>query len=313
MDLKQLECFVRVVEFGSVTRAAVTLNLSQPVVSRHVRQLEIELKEHLLERNGRGVVPTDAGKRLLERGRGILHQVRLAKQEIEELRGSPAGKVVVGMPPSVGKSITVDLVTDFRAEFPRASLGVVEALTVSMYEWLLLGRLDFALLYNPPVSQQAVYEHVWSEDLYLIGRKGLGGKAMPETVKMRDLALYPLITPGQPNAIRNLLDVHCARLGVQLSIALEVDAIESLLDLVDRGMGYAVLSRNAIYGRSQRPHLRAARIVSPGLTSQLVIATAAQRPLTRLAQATMDLIKKRIQAGALDGQPPGPGSVQPSA
>ncbi|WP_420225902.1 LysR family transcriptional regulator [Pigmentiphaga litoralis] len=55
MDLRQLECFVRVVELGSVTRAAITLNLSQPVVSRHVRQLEVELKEHLLSRNGRGL------------------------------------------------------------------------------------------------------------------------------------------------------------------------------------------------------------------------------------------------------------------
>ncbi|ODS67868.1 MAG: LysR family transcriptional regulator [Bordetella sp. SCN 67-23] len=301
MDLKQLECFVRVVEFGSVTRAAITLNLSQPVVSRHVRQLEVELKEHLLERNGRGVIPTDAGKRLLERGRGILHQVRLARQEIEDLRGSPAGKVVVGMPPSVGKSLTVDLVSDFRAEFPRASLGVVEALTVSMYEWLLLGRLDFALLYNPPVTQQAAYEHVWSEDLYLIGSRGLDGKPMPASVKMRELANYPLITPGQPNAIRNLLDVQCARLGVPLSVELEVDAIESLLDLVDRGMGYAVLSRNAIYGRAHRPNLHASRIVSPSLTSQLVIATVSQRPLTRLAQSTIDLIRKRIQGGILAG------------
>lgn len=124
---------------------------------------------------------------------------------------------------------------------------------------------------------------------------------MPASVKMRELANYPLITPGQPNAIRNLLEVQCARLGVPLSVELEVDAIESLLDLVDRGMGYAVLSRNAIYGRAHRPHLRAARIVSPSLTSQLVIATVSQRPLTRLAQATIDLIRKRIQGGILAG------------
>ncbi len=302
MDLRQLECFVRVVEFGSVTRAAITLNLSQPVVSRHVRQLEVELKEHLLARNGRGVTPTDAGKRLLERGKGILHQVALARQEIEELRGSPTGKVVVGMPPSVGKSMTVDLVTQFRESYPKASLGVVEALTVSMHEWLLLGRLDFALLYNPPASQQVLSEHVWSENLYLIGADLPNRRKMPKSVEMSELSGYPLIAPSQPNAIRNLLDVQCARLGIPLDITLEVDAIESLLDLVDRGMGYAVLSRNAIFGRAQRPNLRAAAIVSPNLPSRLVIATSAQRPLTRLAQGTMDLIKAKIEGGILLGK-----------
>ncbi len=306
MDLRQLECFVRVVEFGSFTRAAITLNLSQPVVSRHVRQLEVELKEHLLQRNGRGVTPTDAGKRLLERGKGILHQVQLARQEIEEQRGAPTGKVVVGMPPSIGKSITLDLVTQFRSVFPKASLGVVEALTLSMHEWLLLGRLDFALLYSPPVSQLARYEEVWSEDLYLIGAPGPHGKEMPATVTMHELVGYPLIAPSQPNAIRNLLDVQCARLGLTLDIALEVDAIESLLDLVDRGMGFAVLSRNAIFGRAQRPNLRAAHIEQPTLHSRLVIATSAQRPLTRLAQMTIDLIKRQIASGILLGRRPQP-------
>lgn len=300
MDLKQLECFVRVVELGSVTRAAITLNLSQPVVSRHVRQLEVELKEHLLSRNGRGVAPTDAGRRLLERGRGILHQVALAKQEVEEQRASPTGKVVVGMPPSVGKAMTVNLVMQFREHYPKASLGVIEALTVSMHEWLLLGRLDFALLYNPPVSQQVVSEHVWTEDLYLIGAD-LPHRPMPAEVAMSDLSSWPVIVPSQPNALRNLAEVECARLGVRLDISLEVDAIESLLDLVDRGMGYAILSRNAIFGRAQRPNLRAAHIVSPTLPSRLVIASSAQRPLTRLAEGTMQLIKAQIQAGGLQG------------
>ncbi|GAA4328591.1 LysR substrate-binding domain-containing protein [Pigmentiphaga soli] len=301
MDLRQLECFVRVVEFGSVTRAAISLHLSQPVVSRHVRQLEVELKEHLLERNGRGVTPTDAGRRLLERGRGILHQVRLARQEIEEQRGAPSGKVVVGIPPSVGKAITVDMVTRFRAAFPKASLGVVEALSLPMQEGLLLGRIDFALLYNPPGNQQITLEPIWAEDLYLIGTRQPDGKPLPASVRMRDLGRYPLIAPGQPNAIRNLFELECTRLGIPLNIALEVDSIESLLDLVDRGMGYAVLSRNAIAGRGHRPALRAAHIVAPTLPCRLMIATSAQRPLTRLAGATLELIRQQIAGGILMG------------
>ena len=73
MDLKQLEYCVRVAELGSFTRAAIALGVAQPALSRQVRQLEVELRQNLLVRNGRGALPTEAGKLLLEHGRGILH------------------------------------------------------------------------------------------------------------------------------------------------------------------------------------------------------------------------------------------------
>ena len=79
MDLKQIEYFVRVAELGSFTRAAVVLNIAQPALSRQVRLLEVELRQNLLVRNGRGAIPTEAGKVLLEHGRGILHQVERAR------------------------------------------------------------------------------------------------------------------------------------------------------------------------------------------------------------------------------------------
>ena len=75
MDLKQLEYFVRVAELGSFTRASSVLDIAQPALSRQVRLLEVELRQNLLLRNGRGVTTTEAGKLLLEHGRGILHQV----------------------------------------------------------------------------------------------------------------------------------------------------------------------------------------------------------------------------------------------
>jgi len=186
MDLKQLECFVRVAELGSFTKASAMLGISQPVLSRHVRQLEMELKKHLLYRNGRGVTATESGKRLVAHGKGILHQVELAKQELEDAEISPVGKVVVGLPPSIGKLLTVRMVSRFRKQYRKASIGIVEGLTTTMQEWLLLGRLDFAMLYNPTPAPQLEYERVWSEDLYLISPTTAGRK-LPAKVRMADL------------------------------------------------------------------------------------------------------------------------------
>ena len=99
MDLKQLEYFVRVAEMGSFTRASIALDVAQPALSRQIRLLEVELRQNLLTRNGRGAVPTEAGKLLLEHGRGILHQVALTREEMGAARGALTGKVSIGLPP----------------------------------------------------------------------------------------------------------------------------------------------------------------------------------------------------------------------
>ena len=100
MDIKQLEYFVHVAELGSFTRASSVLNIAQPALSRQVRLLEVELRQNLLARNGRGVTTTEAGKLLLEHGRGILHQLGRAREDLERARGALAGRVAVGLPPS---------------------------------------------------------------------------------------------------------------------------------------------------------------------------------------------------------------------
>ena len=148
MDLKQLAYFVRVAELGSFTRAAEALGVAQPALSRQVRQLEVELRQSLLARNGRGALPTEAGKLLLAHGRGILHQVQRAHEELGRLRGALAGRVAVGLPTSLARVLTVPLTRAFRQAMPEASLSISEGLSVALLESLLNGRLDIAVLYN---------------------------------------------------------------------------------------------------------------------------------------------------------------------
>lgn len=308
MDLKQLEWFVRVAELGSFTKAAATLDMSQPVLSRQVRQLEIELQQHLLYRNGRGVTPTESGRRLLEHGRGILHQVELARQELRDREAAPVGKVVVGLPPSIGKLLTVRVVEQFRQRYAQASIGIVEGLSASMQEWLLLGRLDVALLYNPPINPQLEYERVRLSEMVLVGASAAArthkAARLPASVRLAELANYPLIIPSHPNVFRNLIEAECARHDVRLTVALEIDSIPAVLDLVERGFGYAVLTRDALQGYLAARPLAAARITAPAIGTPLVIATSAQRPLSSLARHTIALIKSELADSSATAREP---------
>ena len=189
MDLKQLEYFVRVAELGSFTRAAIALDIAQPALSRQVRLLEVELRQTLLTRNGRGAVPTEAGKLLLAHGRGILHQVERAKEELGRVRGSLAGRVAVGLPTSVARMLTVPLTRAFRQQMPDATISISEGLSVAMQDSLVNGRLDIAVLYNAQSSAEIETVALQDEDLLLVQIRppGLLEDPAPGPIALREV------------------------------------------------------------------------------------------------------------------------------
>jgi LysR family transcriptional regulator, nitrogen assimilation regulatory protein len=294
MDLKQLEYFVRVAELGSFTRAAIALDVAQPALSRQVRLLEVELRQNLLIRNGRGAAPTEAGKLLLEHGRGILHQVERAREELGRVRGGLAGRVAIGLPPSVAKAMAVPLIREFRRHMPDATLSISEGLSVSMHESLASGRLDIALLYNATPAPGIELTPLLEEPLFLVQRQS--GKAAPSArprpMPLRDVAQVPLVIPSRPNAIRMLVESEMAKLGCRPTVALEIDGVGAILDLVEDGAGSAILSSNAVK-TSTRPAAFSLRpIGSPALRSKLSMAMSSQRPATLTQKAALTLIQQ---------------------
>ncbi|MES2972677.1 MAG: LysR substrate-binding domain-containing protein [Pseudomonadota bacterium] len=298
MDLKQLEYFVRVAELGSFTRASVALDVAQPALSRQVRLLEVELRQNLLTRNGRGATPTEAGKLLLEHGRGILHQVERAREELGRVRGALAGRVAIGLPPSVAKVLTVPLTREFRTRMPEASLSISEGLSVSMMESLTTGRLDIALLYNATPSADAEVTPLLEEELFLVQRRAgkPAGSALGKPVTLRDVAALPLVIPSRPNAIRMLVETEMANLASRPNIALEIDGVSAILDLVADGAGSAVLSRNAVETSATPKAFVIRPITAPRLRSKLFIAVSSLRPATLTQKAMLELIRQTAQA-----------------
>jgi LysR family nitrogen assimilation transcriptional regulator len=291
MDLKQLEYFVRVAELGSFTKAALALDVAQPALSRQVRLLEVELRQNLLIRNGRGATPTDAGKLLLEHGRGILHQVERAREELGRVRGALAGRVAIGLPPSLARVMTVPLTRAFRAQLPEASLSISEGLSATMQEWLHTGRLDIAVLYNAAPAPDIEITPLMEEELLLVQPRppGLAEEPPPPPVPLAEVAALPLVIPSRPNALRMHVEAEMAAIGLRPTVALEIDGVSAILDLVADGAGAALLSRQAVIS-SIRPSAYRMRPIEPRLRTRVSLATSSQRPATLTQRATLDLI-----------------------
>ena len=292
MDLKQLGYFAHVAELGSFTKAAALLSVAQSALSHQVRQLEVELKQTLLIRNGRGVAPTDAGKRLLGHARGILMQVERARDDLAESRGAPVGNVVLGLAASIARSLALPLLKAFRRAFPNASLGIVEGLSAYIIESLVAGRVDIGLVYNAAPGPAIEIHPLHEQEMFLISSRRARKAGAGRPVPAQTLPRYPLIVPSRPNANRMRIEALFADRGLKPRIAYEIDAIASILDLVHEGFGYAILPLDSLSGHAHARSLDASPIVKPKLTIHMSLVVSSQRPATPLTTAMLALTRK---------------------
>lgn len=301
MNLKQLEYFVAVAELGSFSKAAVILNIAQPALSRQVRLLETDLHVTLLMRNGRGVVLTEAGKRLFDHSIGILQLVSRTREDIEASRDEPAGRIVVGLPPSMGRLLTLPLVEGFRRSLPKARLAIVEGLSAHLAEWISTGRADIGLLHNPEPQPALEVTPVLEEPLGLVSpaKKGAGKKVSPrDTVTLAELARLPLILPERTHAMRKLLETQAALSGHKLNVALEISSVQSILDLVRAGHGHALLTPSALAASGDAAAFRLRPLSEPRLTSTLCLAVSAHKPATPLSKHVFRMLRELVAATA---------------
>jgi LysR family transcriptional regulator, nitrogen assimilation regulatory protein len=303
MNLKQLEYFVRVAELGSFSKAALVLDIAQPALSRQVRSLETELRENLFLRNGRGVALTDAGRRLFEHGVAILRMVAHAREDLVASRDQPLGRVTVGLPPSIGRQLTLALIDRFGRQFPAARLAVVEGLSTHIVEWITSGRVDVGLAYNPQTQAGLDITPLLEEPLELVSfaAKGRRPRGSAAPIAMKELSGYPLIVPERAHAMRRLLENQAALAGIKLQIAWEVSSIPSIIDLVCAGHGHAVLTATGVAASSRAGELVASKLVEPTPLSVLCLVSSSHKRPTTLARRTLPLLAalvRELPAGA---------------
>lgn len=290
MNLQRLEYFVAVANAGSVSRASVILDVSQPALSRQIALLEEEVGHRLLTRHGRGVEPTETGHALLVHARGLFDGVARARADMRERHLSPRGRLTIGLPPRVAHTITTDLVQSFRKQFPDAAISVAEGLSATLREWLIAGRVDAAILFDPPHSPQLLVETLLREDLVLIS-----SQALPAKIKLADVMQYDLVMPSGPHALRQLLEQEAQPRGLTLKVVAEVDSIQTVLPLVARGVANTVLPVSALKSWPVSTPPQVSRIYAPHIKNRFTIAVPKAKPSTQLTRFGHTLLKKLVQ------------------
>ena len=249
MELRQLQYFVRVVELGSMSRAALELDMVQSAISQQISRLESELSTRLLRRAPHGVTPTEAGLAFFHEAQLTLRHAEQAKRAAHQARLS--GTVSVGLAPTTASVIGVPLMRAMRERYPDVRLHMVESLSGHLTAMLNARQLDLAVLFDTNAARRWTVMPLLEETLFLIRSRAAlpQGRADPPThLSIVDLVDIPLIMPTGLHGLRSTLDAAFARSKVVPNVVQEVDSLAMLMDAVDMGFG-ATLQPWAAVGR----------------------------------------------------------------
>ncbi|MEZ5786322.1 MAG: LysR family transcriptional regulator [Xanthobacteraceae bacterium] len=294
MNLRQLQYFVEVSELESVSRAADRLHVAQPALSRHMRALERELGVRLFERDGRGIILTNAGLVFRDRVRTLLRELDRAQLEIKALSRSPGGRIDFGMPFSVSQALTRVLVASVKEELPGVALRVIDGWTGFIIEWLLRGRLDLGVIYDHTLKSDVLRtEPLATEEQFLICRPG-DPLAARDRITLAEVAELPLALPSHEHGLRVTVEQFMQTVGCVPKIHTELESIVGLKQFAAAGGVYTILPRGEIQDDLVAGKVKVVPIVDPTIIRTLFVAWSNERPNTPQMKEVLKIAKREI-------------------
>lgn len=306
---------VAVARHGSVTAAAQALQYAQPSVSHHLARLEAETGSQLIQRVGRGIRLTEAGRVLAERAEEILGRLDAAERELAAYTGLRAGRVrLAAFPSALGTFVPVAAAA-FAAQYPDVELGLIEAEPPDAVRLLRAGEVEAALLFSyqdeaQPAAEQlpaglppGVAEggglrqtYLLTEPVYLVTPAGAGGRALADHRGQRWIA-------GCERCRSHLVSA-CAAAGFAPDIAFTTDDYVAVQALVAAGLGVTILPELALAAH------RHPEVVATRLPRDVRVVTAAVHGEPPDPPTTAALLRHLVAAAR--AVPPEPAALRPA-
>lgn len=262
MELRYLEIFCKVVEYGSFSKAAESLYLTQPTVSIHIKALEDELSTRLLDRLGRKVLPTSAGEILYGYAKNIVKFKDEARLALDQFSGRMKGTLAVGASTIPGEYIIPAYLSRFKALYPEVYPTLKIADTREIHHSVLEGSVDIGIVGSLIKDRNIVTEKFLEDELVLAAPRDF----KKDTISRRELSGLPLILREAGSGSRASLEESLKKNAVRtddLNVAGEIGSTQAMIQAVIAGMGFSFISRLAVKGSAVTGLLKEVRV--PGL------------------------------------------------
>ena len=289
MDTSALQAFLAVADTGSFSLAASRLHLTQPAVSKRLAALEQKLGTRLFDRIGRSVTLTEAGRRLMPRARGILHEIAEASRELRDQGGRISGRLALGTSHHIGLHRLPPLLEEFAHRHPGVRLEIEFLDSEKAHDAVQQGTLELAVItLAPQGSAPRLHSRlIWDDPLSVMVSRShaLANRAV---VDAATLATFPAVLPGTGTYTGQILQALFAREGHRLQVAMSTNYLETLRMLVAIGLGWSVLPDTML-----TPELVRIQIANAPLARSLGCVWHRERSLSNAARAFIGLLEEQ--------------------
>lgn len=295
MDVRTLGAFVEVVRQGGFSRAGRTLHLSQPAVSKAVKALEEELGQTLLDRRGRRVTLTDAGRVVFDRAQAVLSGLHSIEEEVAEVGAVRRGHLRLGIPPMVGGAFFPPVLGDFRAAYPGVTLELREVGARSVEAFVLDGEIEAGATVLP--TDARAFEVVpLMRDVLRAVLHPRSPLARRRTVTLRDLERVPFVLYREDFALHGHILDACRRAGFSPQVASESSQWDFMAAMVAADVGVALLPQT-ICRRLDPAQVAVVPLAAPEMRWDLALVWKRGRHLPPAARAFVEVVRRHVDAG----------------
>jgi DNA-binding transcriptional LysR family regulator len=292
MRLQQLELLTTLAQQGSLRAAAEVLNVTQPALSKSLRQLEEEFGTTLVQRSAKGVRLAPAGELLAARAITVLREIDRARADIARHMGSLSGRITIGLSPAVAILFAPGAVARTGARWPKVRICLRDALYPQALHQLRSGELDFVLGPVPAsgVGHDLVRQTLFHSQEVIAARKG---HPLSQVTRLADLTEARWILTGPAQGPGDPAHLHFQSLGLPEPVVdLQCESFSTLLGLMPALDVIGIMPRSFLDRHGERAGLIALPIQDPLPVTSIYAVTRANEPLTLPAQ---DLLEAFLQ------------------
>jgi LysR family tcuABC transcriptional regulator len=304
MELKQLKYFVAVVDCGTMSQAAIQLDMVQPALSQQISRLETELSTRLLNRSNRGVSLTEPGVAFYREAVLALRHAEEAARVAKQARLT--GSVSIGLSPSICALVGLPLMLSMKEKYPDVRLHIVEGMSGHLTQMLNARQIDLAILFNDKDAKRWSVTPLLQEKLFVIG-KSLSGdqkssKKMGEKVNLQALKDLPLILPTSGHGLRQAIDRAFANSKLKPKVVAEIDSLDLLMSSVVAGLGHTIQPWGAVVKIPDfSSKLAISEIKDQSIFRPSLLCSLSDDELSPSALAARVLVKECVETLAISG------------